>query len=126
MKPILLLQALDQRVRKNWKYLICRSFDQRLVTAFSDAALKLCRQIIRVFRNLEIQVFTKQLEELQAHRSSLGQQSAALSQVVAKVILELRIHNHNRLSNQRAILCPADIKHVHECGERLWMKIACP
>src|ERR1041385_259210 len=98
MKPILLLQTLNDRVREDRKDLIGRSFDQHFVTAFSDAGPKLCRQIIRVSRDLEIQIVTKQLEELQAHRSSLGQQSAALSQVVTKVILELRIHNHNRLS----------------------------
>ena len=126
MKPILLLQALDDRVRENRENLICGSLNQNLIAAFSDAGLQLLSQVIRMSRDLEIQIVTKQLKELQAHRSSLGQKSAALSQVVAKVILELRIHNHNRLSNQGAILRTADIKHVDEFCDGVRTKIACP
>src|SRR5438105_8150575 len=126
MKPILLLQALDDRVRENRKNLVCRSLNQNLITAFSDAGLQLLGQVIRMSRDLEIQIVTKQFKELQAHRSSLGQKSAALSQVVAKVILELRIHNHNCLSNQGAILRPADIKHVDEFCDGFRAKIASP
>ena len=126
MKPILLLQALDDRVRENRENLICRSLNQNLITAFSDAGLQLLSQVIRMSRDFEIQIVTKQLKELQTHRSSLGQKSAALSQVVAKVILELRIHNHNRLSNQGAILRTADIKHVDEFCDGFRTKIACP
>src|SRR5205823_6860186 len=126
MKPILLLQALDDRVRENRENLVCRSLDQNLITAFSDAGLQLLSQVIRMSRDLEIQIVPKQLKELQAHRSSLGQKSAALSQVVAKVILELRIHNHNRLSNLGAIPRTADIEHVDEFCVGFGTKIACP
>src|SRR5437867_7658407 len=126
MKPILQLQAVDDRVRQNRENLICQSLNQNLITAFSDAGFQLLSQVIRLSRDLEIQIVTKQLKELQAHRSSFGQKSAALSQVVAKVILEFRIHNHNGLSNQGAILCTADIKHVDEFGDGFRTKIAGP
>jgi hypothetical protein len=77
-------------------------------------------------RDLEIQIVAKQFKELKTHGPALRQQSTTLPQIVPKVILELRIHNHDSLSNQGAILRAPDVKHVNQFGEGGRIEIAFP
>ena len=73
MKPIVLLQPLDDRVRENRENLICRSLNQNLITGFCNTGLQLLSQVIGMSRDLEIQIVTKQLKELQAHNDKGNQ-----------------------------------------------------
>src|SRR5205814_7440117 len=125
MKAVVLLQLLNDCVRENWKDLVSRSLNKSLIAAFSDAGSELLSQGIRMSRDLEIQIVAKQLEELYAHGPSFREQSTTLSQIVAKMILQHRIHNHDRLANQSAILRAAYVKNVNDFRESLGIEIAC-
>ena len=118
MKSVVFLEPINQRIWKNGKHLIRGSVDKQLVAALLNTGSQLLRQRIRALRDIEIQIVAEQLVELKTDRASLREQPAPLPQVEAKVILELRVYDHDSFPDQRTIFRPADIKHVDETRER--------
>jgi len=73
---------------------------------------------------LEIKIVFEQFGELHRNRPRLREERSPLPQVAAKVFFESRIYNHDRLSNESAILRPTDIKDVRKPGDVGNIKIA--
>ncbi|MEI3148248.1 MAG: hypothetical protein V8T10_10150 [Merdibacter sp.] len=47
---------------------------------------------------------------------ALGKHAAILLDVIAEIRLQLIIEDHQRLTEQRAVLRPADIEHIAQLG----------
>ena len=95
-----------------------------MIATLADACGQLLGQGIGMSRDLEIQIVAKQFKELKTHGPALRKQSATLPQIVAKVILELRIHNYDSFSNERSILRAPHVKYVNQFGEGGGIEIA--
>ena len=117
IKLVVLLQFFNQPVREDGKNLIGGGLRKKGEPGALEGLPQQSRHVVCMLGQLEIQIILKQLAELQAQDSPLGQQCAFLLHMKPKFRFERFGADDQSLAQQSTVFGAADIKGIGQSSQ---------